>query len=565
MKIGEALNKEGLITSEQLKVALNEQERTSDRLGDICLKMGFVTPQQMAPFLAEYFEIDFVDIKEIYKDLKPKVIDCVPAELAHRFTVIPIDLRGNTLTIAMYDPLDLLAIDTLRIKIGYKIQCVVAIEHDIIEAIEYCYHYLPRLDAHIENFIESETEEAKNTEQNAPGSSFDAGDQPVVQYVRSLIIKAFDSRASDILLQPKQDTVDLRFRIDGVLYKIDAPPKSMLGAITTRIKIIAGLDIAEQRLPQDGRFKLFVGKTEVDLRISSFPTIYGESVVMRLLDTSSPLLGLEQLGLGTDDMKKFKNLIHHSYGIVLVTGPTGSGKTTTLYTALNAIKSADKNIVTLEDPVEYRLPFIQQSQVNSAIGFDFARGLRSILRQDPDIIMVGEIRDKETAEIAIHAALTGHLVFSTLHTNDAAGAAVRLINMGIEPFLLTSSLLGVVAQRLIRKVCPHCKETYTPEKEILKKLSINEKDLKFTRGKGCEKCFNSGYKGRMGIYELLSMDDGVRNLILNRSSSEDIRICAQKSGMKTLRQIGIEKLKEGLTTPEELLRVTQEADGDINL
>ena len=560
MKIGEALNKEGLITNDQLRTALSEQKKTHDRLGDILLKMGFITPKQMAPFLAQYFEIFFLEIREIYKDIKPEVIDCVPLELARRFTLVPVALKSNTLTVAMFDPLDLLAVDTLRIKTGYKIQRVVAIEEDIIDAIQYCYHDMPRLNAHIEHFIEDEAGIDKGLAEDAGELSFDADDQPVIQYVKSLIVQAYNSRASDILIQPKQDAVDLRFRIDGVLYKIDPPPKAMLGAITTRVKILAGLDIAERRLPQDGRFKVRVGKNEVDLRTSSFPTIYGESVVMRLLDTSHPLSGLEHLGLESEDLKKFRRLIRQSYGIILVTGPTGSGKTTTLYTSLNEIKSADKNIITMEDPVEYRLPFIQQSQVNSQIGFDFARGLRSILRQDPDIIMVGEIRDKETAEIAIHAALTGHLVFSTLHTNDAAGAAVRLINMGIEPFLLTSSLLGVMAQRLIRTICPHCREAHTVEKNILKNLSLNDHITKFYRGKGCEKCFHSGYKGRLGIYELLTMDEPLRKLILNRSSSEDIRACAQNAGMRTLRQVGVEKLKEGITTPEELLRVTQESD-----
>jgi type II secretory ATPase GspE/PulE/Tfp pilus assembly ATPase PilB-like protein len=332
----------------------------------------------------------------------------------------------------------------------------------------------------------------------------------------------------------------------------------MLSAITTRIKIMAGLDIAERRLPQDGRFKMKIGKHEVDVRTSSFPTIYGESVVMRLLDTSSPLLGLDSMGFDPSDLRRFKEIIKSSYGLVLVTGPTGSGKTTTLYTALNEIKSGEKNILTLEDPVEYRLPFIQQSQVNSQIGFDFARGLRSVLRQDPDVIMVGEIRDRETAEIAIHAALTGHLVFSTLHTNDAAGAAVRLVNMGVEPFLITSSLLCVVAQRLIRTVCPDCRENYTPDQDILSKLSLDAPIKKFARGRGCAKCLNSGYKGRKGIYEFLVPDESIRQLILERRSNAEVCAQARKIGMKTLREAGIEKLKEGTTTPEELLRVTQQ-------
>jgi len=561
MKIGEAFKSAGLITDQELKIALGEQEKTHDRLGDILLKGGFVTHDEMAPVLANYFHVPFVLLKEMYKEIPAEVVDRVPKELASRFTVIPIEVSDKTLTVAMCDPLDLLAIDTLRIKTGCKIQCAIAIEHDIREAIEYCYHHLPRMKEHIRDFIDLEVQGNKVVEDlESEGLKFGVDDQPVVQYVKSLIIQAINSRASDILLQPKEDLPELRFRIDGVLYPIDPPPKDMLAAITTRIKILAGLDIAERRLPQDGRFKVKVVNTEVDIRTSSYPTIYGESIVMRLLNTSAPLLGLEQLGLYAEDLKKYRTLIKHSYGLILVTGPTGSGKTTTLYTSLNEIKSAEKNIITIEDPVEYRLPFIQQSQVNSPIGFDFARGLRSILRQDPDVIMVGEIRDRETAEIAIHAALTGHLVFSTLHTNDAAGAAVRLINMGVEPFLVTSVLLGVIAQRLIRTICPDCRQPYKAENNIMKQLSLNLESKSFFRGQGCPKCLNSGYRGRMGIYELLIPDDSIRKLILERRSSEEIRTIAQKGGMKTLRQIGIEQLKEGVTTLEEVFRVTQETE-----
>ena len=454
--------------------------------------------------------------------------------------------------------MDLAAVDTLHIKTGCKIQCVISSENDISEAIEYCYRYLPRMKEYVEDFIDTEVLVVKNIEEDALGLRFDASDKPVVQYVASLIVQAVNSRASDIHLQPKEKLVELCFRVDGVLHHIDPPPKAMLPAITTRIKILAGLDIAERRLPQDGRFKFKIGKSEIDIRTSSFPIIYGESIVMRLLDASHPLLGLEQLGFAAADLEKYKKLIGHSYGLILVTGPTGSGKTTTLYTSLNEIKSAEKNIVTLEDPVEYQLSFIQQTQVNSQIGFDFAKGLRSILRQDPDVIMVGEIRDRETAEIAIHAALTGHLVFSTLHTNDAASAAIRLINMGVEPFLITSSLVGVIAQRLIRTICLDCCETYEASKETLEKLSLNSGMTHFSRGKGCPKCLMGGYKGRKGIYELLIPNETIRGLILERRSSEEIRAAAQKFGMKTLRQSGIGKVKEGLTTPEELLRVTQE-------
>ncbi len=562
MKIGEALIKEGLIKEKELNIALTEQKKTSERLGDIVLKMGFIDAEKFAPFLAKHFHIPFIDLNAIYKDIRPEIIDAVPHELSHRFTLIPIEQSDKTLTVAMFDPLDLLAIDTLRLKTGFKIKCVIANEEEIHEAIEYCYHNMPRLQKHVEHFIDLEEVSEKTARTHTPDlTTFAADDQPVVQYVKSLIVEAVNLRASDIHLQPKQDIPELRFRIDGVLYNRTPPPKTMLPAINTRIKIIAGLDIAEQRLPQDGRFKVKIGKVEVDIRTSSFPTIYGESIVMRLLNTSAPLLGLEQLGFYPEDLKRFREVIHYAYGLILVTGPTGSGKTTTLYTCLNEIKSAEKNIITLEDPVEYRLGFIQQSQVNSNIGFNFARGLRSILRQDPDIIMVGEIRDQETAEIAIHAALTGHLVFSTLHTNDASSAAVRLTNMGIEPFLITSSLLGVVGQRLIRTTCPACRESYEANKAVLASLALDHQKIStFYKGKGCAQCNQSGYKGRSGIFEVLTPNEEVRRLILQRCSSEEIRSAAQKAGMNTLRQIGIDKLKEGITTPEEIMRITQEVE-----
>ncbi|OGX35326.1 MAG: hypothetical protein A3C36_01750 [Omnitrophica WOR_2 bacterium RIFCSPHIGHO2_02_FULL_52_10] len=561
MRIGEAFRRAGLISSDALESALKEQENSHDRLGDIFLRNGHVTQKDMAPVLADYFQIPFVNLKEIYKDLKPEIIDLISSDLAKRFTAIPIDQKDGQLTIAIADPLNLQAIDTIRLRTGLKIQCVVAVESEIQEAVEYCYHHLPRLKENIDSFIELEVRESAESDKGGDGGvQFGADDQPVVQYVKSLIIQAVNNRASDIHLQPKQNNTELRLRIDGILYHNDPPPKAMLTAISARIKILSGLDIAEKRLPQDGRFRVMLGSTQVDIRTSCFPTIYGESVVLRILDTSAPLLGLEQLGFNARDLEQYRRIVRFPYGLVLVTGPTGSGKTTTLYTTLNEIKSADKNIITLEDPVEYMLPFIQQSQVNAGIGFDFARGLRSILRQDPDIIMVGEIRDKETAEIAIHAALTGHLVFATLHTNDAAGAPVRLINMGLEPFLITSSLLGVVAQRLVRIVCHECRGHYEVPKAELDRLSLDASYKKLWKGAGCPKCMNSGYKGRKGIYEFLVPNENLRKLILNNSSSEEIRMAAQKAGMTTLRQAGLDKLKSGETTLEEILRITQETE-----
>ena len=564
MKIGEIFIQEGILSPEQLRIALEEQSKTHDRLGDIVLKMGFVSPQKLAPVLAKYFDIPFLNLSEQYKTIKSEVIDTVPAELARRFSIIPVNAQSGVLTIAMYDPLDLVAIDTLRLKTGYRIKCVLAVEQEIIEAIDYCYQDLPRMQKHIDQFIDLEAEDLRGEKKSEEREHFEAGDQPVVQYVKSLIIQAENSQASDIHLEPKEQEVKLRFRIDGVLYDMDPPPKAMLGAIISRIKILSGLDIAEKRLPQDGRFRVKMAKSEVDLRVSCFPTIYGESVVMRLLETSAPRSSLEELGLIGEDLEHFRYLIGQSYGLILVTGPTGSGKTTTLYSALNEIKSVEKKMITLEDPVEYRLPFIQQTQVNPLIGLDFARGLRSVVRQDPDVVMVGEIRDRETAEIAINAALTGHLVFSTLHANDSAGATTRLIKMGVEPFLISSSLLCVVAQRLVRVICPDCRERVGVTPGILQRLTKEKGIKEFYKGRGCAKCFQSGYKGRRGIFEILLMNEDIRRLILEKRSSDEIRSAAQDKGMKTLRQAGTDLLREGLTTPEELLRVTQDTD-EVNL
>jgi len=559
MKIGEVFEKSGLIGPDTLKKALEEQKENHLRLGDIVLKMGAVTTEQMAPVLAQYFNLPYIKLKEMYKDIRPETIDTLPVELAHRFTVIPVEIKNNVLILATFDPLNLIAIDTLRNKTNNKIQCVVAAKDDIVEAIDYCYNFMPRMNKHIEQFTDEELGE-EVPEKNAKKLLIESSYQPVIQYVMSLITQAVNSRASDIHLQPKEETAELRLRIDGVLYHIEPPPKTMLAAITTRIKVLSGLDIAQRRLPQEGRFKINICDTHIDIRSSFFPTIYGESIVLRLLNASSPLAGLDQLGFSPQDLNKYRQLIRQPYGMILITGPTGSGKTTTLYTSLNEIKKNDKKIVTLEDPVEYRLPFIQQTQVNPIIGFNFARGLRSILRQDPDIIMVGEIRDKETAEITIHAALTGHLVFSTLHTNDATSATVRLINMGVEPFLITSSLLGVVAQRLIRKICPVCRETYKLIPDLLEKLNLNSGITELHRGKGCPQCLKSGYQGREGIFELFMLDEYTRKLILERRSAGEIRAAAQNKGMRTLRETAMQKLKAGLTTHEELVRITQEIE-----
>ncbi len=556
MKIGEALIAEGLIKPEQLEKALEQQHKSNERLGDIVVKMGFVRSWQMTPFAARFFQLPFLNIKDVYRQIPPEVIALVPEELARRFTVFPVSLAGDALTLAMSDPSDIVAEDAVHLKTGLKIRRVVAFEGDIMGAIEECYVKGGRLQEHVENFVGQDAPQWQV--ETVDSLHLEASDPPVVKYVHDLVVQAFNNDASDIHIQPKQERVELRLRIDSILSDCPAPPKSMLPAIVTRVKILSGLDIAERRLPQDGRFKMLVGNQEIDVRVSSFPTIYGESIVMRLLNTSSPLAGLEKLGFEPDDLEKYRRSIRRPYGIILVTGPTGSGKTTTLYTTLNEIHSSERNIVTLEDPVEYRLEFLQQTQVNPAIDFDFARGLRSILRQDPDIIMVGEIRDKETAEIAIHAALTGHLVFATLHTNDAAGAPVRLINMGVEPFLLSSSLVGVLAQRLVRCICLACRQEQVVPVTLRERLGLGQEKIVFYQGKGCPKCMNRGYKGRVAIFEMLAITDDVRNLINTRASSDEIARKGVAQGMRTLSERGIDKMRQGITTIDDVLRVTRE-------
>ena len=372
-------------------------------------------------------------------------------------------------------------------------------------------------------------------------------------------MKAVREGASDIHIEPEEDTLKTRFRVDGVLHEVSAPPKHLQSAIISRIKIKANLDIAERRAPQDGRFTLKMEGREIDIRVSCMPTIYGENVVLRILDVSSALLDFKDTGFSEDILEKYQKLIFHPHGMILVTGPTGCGKTTTLYVSLDKINTVEKNIITIEDPVEYKLPGIRQMQVNPKVDLTFANGLRSILRQDPDVIMVGEIRDFQTAEIAIHAALTGHLVFSTLHTNDAAGALTRMIDMGVEPFLIPSSVIGVLAQRLVRTICKGCREEYTPTQEELEDIGLmKELGVKFYRGKGCPKCMNTGYKGRIGIFELMIMDENIRKLTIAKASHEEVKKQAVASGMITLKQDGIKKIKEGITTVEEMLRVTQE-------
>ncbi|MCD4780039.1 MAG: GspE/PulE family protein [Candidatus Omnitrophica bacterium] len=552
-KFGEFLLNKGLITAEQLDDVLKEQSLTNVRLGDIILSKGYVSNEDMAPAVAQFFDLPYIDLKAIYKNIDPYVINCIPKELAYQLKVLPIKRKENTLYIVLSDPLEVDNIDLLRISTGCKIECCIAIQSQIMTAIDYCYHSTTKMQENVKNFIDVEIGESITEKSKADEPSAD--DAPVVAYVKSLIIQAVNNNVSDIIIQPKDQAVDLRFRIDGILYEQQPPPKEMFSAIASRIKILGGMNIAEKRIPQDGRFRVNVSNRDVDLRVSSFPTIFGESMVLRLLNSVTLLKTLAEVGFSPEELRAYRTIIHASHGLILVTGPTGSGKTTTLYSSLEEIQTKAKHIMTMEDPVEYRLRAVTQSQVNSKMGFTFASGLRAILRQSPDVILIGEIRDQETAEIAIHAALTGHLVFATLHTNDACSAPIRLINMGVEAYLLSSCLLGVLAQRLIRVICPDCKT-----ERVMDNSGLHFDDLKHIKkvnyGKGCSECFDSGYKGRDAIFELMIPNERIDNFILERTHNARIKEEAVRNGMITLRQNAIKKLMDGHTTVEEVLRLT---------
>lgn len=561
--LGESLVEEGMITPQQLKQAQEEERRSGQRLHKVLVKMGLISEEDLVSFLSAKLGVPRIELSNYLID--PKVIELIPEDLAKKYELVPVLKIQDRLTCAMVDPWNIFAIDEIHMKTGLIVEPAVATETEINEALDGYYG----VKGSIEELIRS-ADESKIGVKEIKEDEVDIKDlvkelegvvkEPIViKLVNLILMKAVGERASDIHIEPEEDVLRIRFRVDGMLHEIATPPKHLQSAVISRVKILSNLDIAERRTPQDGRFNIKVEGKKIDIRVSCMPTIYGENVVLRLLDASSALLGLDQLGFSKEVLDKFEKLISRPHGIILVTGPTGSGKTTTLYSALNKINTAQKNIITVEDPVEYRLPGIRQIQVNAKVNLTFANGLRSILRQDPDIMMVGEIRDFETAEIAIHAALTGHLVFSTLHTNDAAGAITRMIDMKVEPFLLASSLIGVIAQRLVRTICPECKEAYEPTKETLEDIGLDTKEkINFYRGKGCPKCMNTGYKGRIGIFELLIPDAKISNLIVAKAQLDEIRNQGRSLGMITLKEDGIRKVKEGLTTVEEVLRVTQE-------
>ena len=508
--------------------------------------------------LADRFGLPFLDHIDL-REVDAGLIARLPIQYAKRFACLPLDQDGDTLRVAVADPRATQVVDDLRALYGRRVHPVVVPAAAILEAINLAYDSARGTAEAVMGDIEAGELDAVVHELEEPHDLLDADDEaPIIRLVNSLLFQAVKDRASDIHIEPFERDVSVRFRIDGLLYDILKPPRRYHPTIIARIKIMAGLDIAEKRLPQDGRLRFRAAGRDIDVRVSIVPTQFGERAVLRLLDRTGALLTLEQLGLGGPNLVQIEKLIQRSHGILLVTGPTGSGKTTTLYAALSRLNSSLRNIITIEDPIEYQLHGVGQIQVNPKIDLTFANGLRSILRQDPDIIMVGEIRDGETAEIAIQAALTGHLVFSTLHTNDSFGALSRLIDMGIEPFLVSSSLVGVMAQRLVRRVCPSCRVASVAEDAEATEIGLRRGARIFAAGAGCEGCKGTGYRGRTGIHELLVLDDAVRSLVMQRSDAAAVRRYATQHGMPTLRDDGAAKVAAGETTVEEVLRVTQE-------
>ncbi|NQT94855.1 MAG: type II secretion system ATPase GspE [Candidatus Omnitrophica bacterium] len=550
------LVKKGLVSKEQLVKAEEDSKKKGMPLDKVLVKHGVITEENIASVISERLGIPFMDLTDYLIDAS--AVKLVPEAIAQRYKLVPLFKIGQTLTVAMVNPQDINAIDQVRLKSRCEIEPVLATEKAIRDSIDQYYGVAGGVDEVIK-----EMDKAKKTIAGKPASDKElarlAEDAPIIKLVNMIIMQAVKDKASDIHIEPEEKMLRVRYRIDGLLHEGPQPPKDLEAAILSRVKVLANMDIAERRKPQDGRIMLKMQGKDIDMRVSSFPTVHGENIVIRILDKASVLLGLAELGMSKEALKGFDKLIRRPHGIILVTGPTGSGKTTTLYAALSTINTEEKNIITIEDPVEYQLPMIRQTQVNVKAGLNFASGLRSILRQDPDIIMVGEIRDPETAEIATQAAMTGHLVFSTLHTNDAAGAVTRLVDMGMEPFLVSDSVIGILAQRLVRVVCEKCKEKITPTDDMLKDLGLERSDnISIYKGKGCPKCKNMGYMGRAGIYELLIIDDDIKKLIIAKASADEIKKKAVSSGMQTLRDDGIEKATAGITSVEEVLRATQE-------
>ena len=562
-KLGRMLVGAKLITEDQLEKALALQQKEGGRLGSILVKFSYLPEQTLLQFLSKQYGVQAIDLSKA--EIDSSVIKLIPTEVVQKYNVIPIRRVGSVITIAMMDPSNIFAIDDIKFMTGYDVDVVVASESAIVAAMAKYYdtsamnlqQVLKSMDVGEESvdIVEADTEEQVDLRELKEAVE----EAPVVKLVNLILSDAIKKGASDIHIEAYEKKFRVRHRIDGVLYEVMNPPMKLRAALTSRLKIMAELDIAERRLPQDGRIKLKMKDREIDLRVSTLPCLFGEKVVLRILDKGALSFDLRKLGFEQKAMDDLMKAVHAPYGMVLVTGPTGSGKSTTLYAALQQINEIGINIMTAEDPVEYNLYGVNQVQMKEEIGLNFAAALRSFLRQDPDVVLVGEIRDYETAEIAVKAALTGHLVLSTLHTNDAPSTVTRLLNMGVEPFLVASSVILIIAQRLVRRICPECKKEEKASPSVLVDLGFSPQEAEsivFYKGSGCPNCNNTGYRGRIALYEVLSVDDEIRGLILEGASATEIKKKAVASGMKTLRLSGLTKLKEGLTTIEEILRTT---------
>ncbi|MEM1098189.1 MAG: type II secretion system ATPase GspE [Planctomycetota bacterium] len=568
-RIGRVLTKLGFCTRDQIQEALALQKTRRAPIGTLLIELGYVNADQLNQGLAAQQGMAMVDLSSY--DIPEEVLAKIPAEMANTYSVLPLSFndKRNRLTVAVKSADNYQALDTLQLMMGFTVEAVVASEEELEKRIEQ--HYGEDEDSLQALMEEMYGEEGEDDDLVLDGSkSVDleeqiemANDNRVIRLLNLVLLQAIKDKASDIHFEPFEDEFKMRYRIDGVLYEMIPPPKHLALPIVSRVKVMADLDIAERRLPQDGRIELTVGSNPVDLRVAVLPTMFGESVVMRVLDRTNTKLSLDSVGMQADDLDTFRQLIHKPNGIVIVTGPTGSGKTTTLYSALNELNEITEKVLTAEDPVEYDIDGLCQVQVNPAVGLTFAAALRSFLRQDPDIILVGETRDLETAQIAVQASLTGHLVFTTLHTNDAPSSIARLLDLGLESFLITATIEGIVAQRLVRKICPRCKESYDPTEDELFSLNLTLDDLEgrqLYRGRGCDFCNQSGYKGRMGLFEILVLDDDLRDLIMKQASSQLLRSEARKRGMRTLRQSGLIAMYDGLTSLDEVVRETMIED-----
>jgi type IV pilus assembly protein PilB len=560
-KLGQLLIQEKLISKTDFDAAMEQQKAEGGSLGRILTDKGVLTEWEIGAALGKHLNVPFITLSQY--EIDREVLESIPLEIIKKYKIVPVDRTGDTLTVALSDPSNIFVLDELRLLTNCQIVPVISFETDIQEAIDQ-YFEEDNNRSHLEEMLKEmdsrDMEFIHDPNGDEVDLSADADDAPVVQLVNAIIHEAINQRASDIHFEAMEKKMRLRYRIDGVLQERSSPPKKLQNAIISRVKILSEMDIAEKRLPQDGRFKIRHEGHAIDFRVNSIPTAHGEKIVIRILDQSNLMLNLTDLGLEQGELNKFEEQIRRPWGMVLVTGPTGSGKSTTLYSSLATINDLSKNICTIEEPVEYQLPGINQVNARPEIGLTFAEGLRAFLRQDPDIIMVGEIRDLETVEVAVKAALTGHLVLSTLHTNDAPSSINRMTNMGIEPFLVTASLNMVVAQRLVRRICKNCEDLFIPPQELLATIGMENGSQEFSRGIGCKDCNDTGYRGRVALYELMVLSETLKDMVIEGASTNHLKRQAILDGMRSLRQTGIQKIKEHMTTIEEVLTTTVKDD-----